>query len=261
MINLDQRPEKFAKSMEQLAPYGIYPYRFSAVNGWELTLQAINDVGVRFEAWMPRDLIATTYLLDGQGEPYHEVMHDPERSYFCHCMARGTIGIFLSHLSVLQDAYDSGYETIWVMEDDIYVCRNPNEISNTIANLDALRGKNGWDILFTDRDIRDRNKKYVPCAGYARRPNFTPDNYARALEKQEIGLGLRTIGSRYGAHSMIVRRSGIKKILDFVYKYNIFLPYDMEWQNVPNLQMFTVLTDIVTNLHDAISDNGTPVRK
>lgn len=261
MINLDQRPEKFEKSTKQLAPYGIYPYRFSAVNGWDLTLQTINDVGVKFRSWMPRDLMATTYLLDGNGNPYHEIMHDPEHSYFCHCMSKGAIGICLSHLSVLQDAYDSGYETIWVMEDDIYVCRNPHEISDTIARLDMLRGKNGWDILFTDRDIRDRNGKYIPCAGYARRPNFTPDNYARAAENQKIGLGLRLIGSRYGAHSMIIRRSGMKKILDFSYKYNLFLPYDMEWQNIPNLQMFTVLNDIVTNLHDALSDNGAPFYK
>ncbi len=261
MINLDQRPEKFAKSLNQLMPYGIYPYRFSAVNGWELNLQEINDVGVRFESWMPRDLMATTYLLDGQGEPVHEIMHDSKRAYFCHTMAKGAIGICLSHLSVLQDAYDAGYATIWVMEDDIYVCRNPNEISDAIARLDRLKGENEWDILFTDRDIHARNGEYVVCMSYARRPNFTPDDYARAGVKEDIGLGLRAIGARYGAHSMIVRRSGIKKILDFIYKYSIYLPYDMEWQNIPDLKMFTVLEDVVTNLNDALSDNGHPYYK
>jgi hypothetical protein len=34
MINLDQRPEKWKLSVDQLAPYGITPCRFSAVNGW-----------------------------------------------------------------------------------------------------------------------------------------------------------------------------------------------------------------------------------
>src|SRR5437868_12063325 len=38
MINLDERPEKFEKSVQQLHPFGIYPYRFSAVNGWELSM-------------------------------------------------------------------------------------------------------------------------------------------------------------------------------------------------------------------------------
>lgn len=30
----------------------------------------------------------------------------------------------LSHLSVLKDALDSGYETIWVMEDDIHIIQD-----------------------------------------------------------------------------------------------------------------------------------------
>jgi len=44
MINLDERPEKWQMSIAQLASYGIIPYRFSAVNGWELSLEDINDV-------------------------------------------------------------------------------------------------------------------------------------------------------------------------------------------------------------------------
>lgn len=44
MINLDQRPEKFALSMSYLEKYKINPYRFSAVNGWELSKQDILDV-------------------------------------------------------------------------------------------------------------------------------------------------------------------------------------------------------------------------
>src|SRR5438445_11681514 len=48
MLNLDQRPEKFEKCRLALEPYGIAPYRFSAVNGWTLPLEVINSVGVRF---------------------------------------------------------------------------------------------------------------------------------------------------------------------------------------------------------------------
>ena len=114
MINLDQRPEKFERCIQQLHPYGVYPYRFSAVNGWELTLEAIQDVGVKFSADMNGGFLATSYLEEDLA-PFHEVIQTIGRTYFCHCMARGTIGIALSHLSVLQDALDSGYETIWVM--------------------------------------------------------------------------------------------------------------------------------------------------
>lgn len=258
MINLDQRPQKFKQSVDQLIQYNIFPYRFSAVNGWELSLQTIHELGIKFEPWMPHDLLATAFLNHPPFEWQHGYMTNPELTYFCHHMTRGAIGIYLSHLSVLQDAYDSGYETIWVMEDDIQVCKNPNSISDVIRQLDCVAGKKGWDILFTDRDTRDHFGNYVICDSYARRPNFTPLDQNYPKMKKEVGDNLRQIGSRYGAYSMIIRRSGIKKILDFAFKYKIFLPYDMDWQNIPDLKMFTVLNDIVSTLPKALSDNAKP---
>ena len=87
-------------------------------------------------------------------------------------MSRGEIGIALSHLSVLQDAYDSGYETIWVMEDDIKIVSDPNMLSELIGELDVLLGKGNWDILFTDQDIRNAKAKYFPSNSTDKRLNF-----------------------------------------------------------------------------------------
>ncbi len=154
IINLDQRPEKFEKCIAQLYPYGIYPYRFSAVNGWELSIETINDLGVKFEPGMQGDFMGTSYLPRSNFKPHHEKIQNYNQTYFCHCMSRGAIGIVLSHLSILQDAYDSGYETIWVMEDDIEVIRDPHELSDLIERLDRKVGEDNWDILFTDRDTR-----------------------------------------------------------------------------------------------------------
>src|SRR5258708_26064590 len=67
-INLDERPEKFALCTNQLHPYGIYPYRFSAVNGWKLPMSVINSVGTKYDASMPKDLWGTSYHL-GDGNP------------------------------------------------------------------------------------------------------------------------------------------------------------------------------------------------
>ncbi|PCI91143.1 hypothetical protein COB11_08655, partial [Candidatus Aerophobetes bacterium] len=52
MINLDKRPEKFELSKKQLDKYGITPYRFSAVNGWELPIEAIHAVGLKYQPGM-----------------------------------------------------------------------------------------------------------------------------------------------------------------------------------------------------------------
>lgn len=258
IINLDQRPEKFARCAKQLYLWGINPYRFSAVNGWELSLETVNDIGVRLEPWMTREKWGTFYPIGGDRQPNHEPVWEAGKTYFSHCMSLGAIGIDLSHLSVLQDALDSGYETIWVMEDDIQVVRDPRILSTVIEKLDAEVGKDNWDILFTDKDIRDVNGNYIPVYFAGRRPdylNFTKENNYSL--KNPVGEFIK-IGARSGAHSMIIRRSGIQKLLRFFNAHQIFFPYDMEYILPRGINLYTVAHDIVSNLPKALSDNGGP---
>jgi GR25 family glycosyltransferase involved in LPS biosynthesis len=263
LINLDKRPDRLEDSLDRLIPFGIHPYRFSAVNGWEMSIDAINDVGLKYQPWMKSWIMGTYYYLDENGDIQyaHEIIHDPAKTYFAHCVAKGPIAIALSHLSILQDAYDSGYETIWVMEDDIEIMRDPNCLSELIDKLDALVGKEGWDVLFTDRDIRKQNGEYNPCYWHADRPNFTPWNTAIFAQRTTVSPDFQKVGARWGAHSMILRRSGIEKILDFIKVYRIFFPYDMDYifpsDINSDIQLYTVLHDVVSNQVDSVSDNGT----
>jgi len=256
VINLDQRPEKFSRCVQQLSLYGIEPYRFSAVNGWELTLETINDVGVRFEPWMSMEKWGTFY--DGKVEQ-HEIVHEIGRNYFCHCMSRGAVGIALSHLSILQDAYDSGYERIWVMEDDIDIVRDPHSLSDLIDQLDMLVGKGEWDVLFTDPDTKNDRGAYVPCLSFAWRPNYTPPNPEYFSQRKDVSSDFRRVGARFGAYSMIVQRSGMKKILDFIKQYKIFLPYDMDFSLPKDIRLYTLCYDVVSTQPNAPSDNGLPM--
>ncbi len=256
VINLDQRPEKFARCEHQLALYGITPYRFSAVNGWELSLETINDVGIRFQPWMSMEKWGTYY--EGDFEPKHEPVHVFGRNYFCHCMSRGAVGIALSHLSVLQDAYDSNYQAIWVMEDDIDVVQNPHLLSDLMDELDELVGKEGWDVLFTDPDTKNSRGEYVPSFGFAWKPNYHPANPEQFSQRYDVSGNLKRIGSRFGAYSMIIRRSGIKKILDFLKQYRIFLPYDIEYVFPPDIRLYSARRDIISTIITAPSDNGAP---
>lgn len=260
MINLDKRPDRFADCCKRLHPYSIFPYRFSAVNGWELPIEIINDVGLKYEPWMNSGLMGTYYYLDEENkiQHAHETIHAEGRTYFGHCVARGPIAIVLSHLSVLQDAYDSGYETIWVMEDDIEVMKDPRIIPELIDKIDSIVGSSGWDILFTDRDQRKKNGQYNPCYWSARRPNFTPANEEKFAERKVISSDFQKIGARWGAHSMIIRRSGMQKLLDFFKIYRIFLPYDMDFIFPEDIKMFSVLEDVISNQIDSISDNAAP---
>ena len=226
MINLDQRPEKWHRSLEQLLTFHIAPYRFSAVNGWELSLETLHDVGLKYSPEMHGGFMGTSYPSNGNGEPSHELIRNYGQTYFCHCLSRGAIGINLSHLSILKDALDSGYETIWVMEDDIEILENPHLLSEMVEKLDQCVGANNWDILFTDQDIRDKEKNYKPCFWTARRPDF--GNSTQQLNdyslRRDVSEDFRQIGARWGAHSMIVRKSGMEKILQFFFRPSDLFP-------------------------------------
>jgi GR25 family glycosyltransferase involved in LPS biosynthesis len=261
MINLDRRPEKFARSAKLLGNYGIYPYRFSAVNGWELSLEAINDVGVKYRPGMT-SLFATSYPLEAEGAASNGFMQEGARAYFGHSIAKGTIGIYLSHLSILKDAWDSGYETIWIMEDDVEILKNPHSLSTLIHQLDALVGRQNWDVLFTDPNTKGANGKYVPAYGAGKRPDMDCSREARYSKQYttetQISPDFRKISARFGAYSMIIRRSGIKKILDFSLRHHIFLPYDMEYYLPQGIQLYSLTYDVVSTLAGAPSDNGKP---
>lgn len=259
VINLDQRPEKFSHTLDELAPFGIIPYRFSAINGWEMSVEDINEVGIKYETWMKKNLLANYYSFEDD-QYHHEIMQMEGRTYFAHGMSKGAIAIVLSHLSILKDAYDSGYETIWVMEDDIDVIKDPHLISNYIEKLDQLIGRKNWDFLFTDKDTKDQKGDYVPCWACAEKPNFNPIDPYKFLERIDISPDFRKIGARYGAYSMIVSRSGMKKMLDFL-KDGVFLPYDIEYAMPNNINMYNIREDIVSTLPNAPTDNGFPYYK
>src|SRR4029079_4063022 len=112
----------------------------------------------------------------------------------------------------------------------IEVVQDPNMLTQYINELDSLVGKNKWDVLFTDPDTKDRNGNYLPCkGGYARRTNFSPKNPNRLKVRENISAHFTKLCVRHDSYFMIIRRSGIKKILNFLKTYRIFLPYDMEY--------------------------------
>lgn len=262
MINLDERPEKFAKAAGFLEAQGIHPYRFSAVNGWKLPMETINDVGLKYRPGM-MPLKATFYPMEGGGKPRYEFMREFGKTYFCHNMALGSIGCALSHISVLKDAWDSGYERIWVMEDDIEVLGNLSTLPKLLEKLDALVGKENWDVLFTDQNYRLSENQYLIARGASERPDMDCSLEERNSEKytidRQISFEFRKIGARFATHSMIIQRSGIKKLLEFSLEHKIFLAYDLENYLPLGIQRYALTYDLVTNALGAISDNAVPM--
>jgi hypothetical protein len=55
---------------------------------------------------------------------------------------------------------------------------------------------------------------------------------------------------------MIIRRSGMEKILNFIKKNHLFFPIDMKYILPNQIRLFTVIKDVVSNMPGALSDNG-----
>ena len=257
MINLDERPEKYERSLNALAPYGIYPFRFSAVNGWKLSFEAIDALGVQYQRGNPPGPIASVFRhIDGKEIASFEVMQEEGVTYYCHSMSRGAIGCILSHLSVLQDAYDAGFNTIWVMEDDIRVVSNPLQLCSLIKTLDDQVPD--WDVLFTDEETKGADGNKVYCGGIRPRPNFSYQPLSYYWQRSYVNQDIIKLGLRFGSYSMIVRRSGMKKILDYFKTYKLFFPYDMEYFFPEGIKLYGCTQDIVTTIAGGISDNGNP---
>jgi len=259
VINLDHRPQRWESTVEQLAPYGIIPYRFSAVNGKELPIEVIWDLAVKFQHGMRAGGIGTVFRLD-RGKEYlsYELIEEEGVPYLEHYRGRGMIGCLLSHLSVLYDAYCSGYQVIWVCEDDIEVVRDPTVLSNYIDDLDRLLGREHWDILFTFREYRGPQGQYLIPHGGNYRPNLEKRPQEEFDIDSPISPDLRQIGPRFGTHSMILSQGGIKKILDFYQAYGVFMPYDLDLVLIPGIKMYSVMEDVVVNQFDSGSDIGSP---
>ncbi|HEY2809973.1 MAG TPA: glycosyltransferase family 25 protein [Rhabdochlamydiaceae bacterium] len=255
MINLDHRKEKYQSTVQALTRYNIHPYRFSAINGWNLSFEAIDDLGIVFQPGMPEGPIATVYRHVGDKEYQScEIMKEPGVTYYSHSLSRGAIGCIMSHLSILQDAFDAGYETIWIIEDDIYVASDPRELSFLISSLNHLAPD--WDVFFTDTEIKGADGNPVPCTMIRPRPllNLQPLDYY--LKRTHITRDIIKIRMRFGSHSMVVHRTGMKKILDFYKTYKIYFPYDIDYFFIPEINLYNCTRDIVTNIPGWLSDNA-----
>ncbi len=258
LINLDQRTERWENCVNQLLPYGIFPQRVSGIYGWTIPVHVLNDISLKFELGMATGNEPVMYFPpEGNGSPQFIYLTslDIGKSVFSGWTVKGTIGCSLTHLSILKDAYESGYNTIWILEDDIVILEDPHQLSGLITELDALLGDNQWDVLYTDYDrlVIDPSKNVITQFSMYWRPDMPFLDVEFLAEYQHLNEKFTKIGARMRAHSMIYRRCGIKKILDFYEEHNNFLPYDTELCLVPNIQTYVLRKDIVS-VHETNSD-------
>lgn len=260
LINLDKRPQRLKQSLDQLAPYQIKPHRMSAVDGWTLSQDAFDDIAMRIEPGMEYDQPVQVGFRPGNF-PATAFTKALEGKCCLHSQApAGGIGCTLSHLSIFHDAYEAGYETIWVVEDDFTINGDPHDLALFIDRLDTLVGKNGWDLLYTDDD-----SYYTPQNVYANcgsqfwlRPGVRMTS--RLIQRTPIGEDFFKIGGRTQTHSYLARRDGMKKVLDSAKKNHVFFPIDTEFACVEGLNIYNMKYDLIHGRDRVYSDTYCRIR-
>lgn len=253
LINLDKRPDRLANMIRQFARFKILPHRFPAIHGWDLSQKVFEDIGFKVRPTTSFDRPVHFSPVPGGAVPYLITASSFGKTCVHHTMAAGALGVYLSHLSILFDAYNSQYQTIWVLEDDVTVEKDPHILADCIDQLDELTNC-AWDILYTDNDdcFNSSNVMAHMGGGKMGRPGIPMTD--ALLEHQPVGANFIKIGGRCQAHSMIIRRGGIKKILDFIFSSGIFRPYDTDIPYVPGLIFYNSLDDIVHGRDRTFSD-------
>jgi GR25 family glycosyltransferase involved in LPS biosynthesis len=252
LINLDKRPEKLENCRQQLALYDIHPHRFPAIYGWDLSQDAFDDIAMEILPGMTFDRPVHFRPVAGGVRGY--LMNPAVIGRHCvhHTMAAGALGCALSHLSILVDALRSGYQTIWILEDDITVKENPVVLADLIDQLH--HSAKDWDVLYTDNDdhfVSETVRTHMGGGNWGR-PGIpmTSD----LVKYCAVGSEFYQIGGRTQTHSMIIRRSGVEKILGYLLTEGIFRPYDLELAFIPGLKIYNLARDVVHGRDRTLSD-------
>ena len=222
-INLKERTEKWKQMKRKLAPLKLHYRKIDAVNGWNLS------------NWETKKVTGGLHKYDK-------------------CMNKGRVGCSLSHISIWYNALMRGLSPVWILEDDVNFLDQPQRLTNYLNKLESLDPE--WDVLYTDKDTLDWDSLPVK----ATTPKFnhptviTKDgNYYH--QRSSLGEDFERVFLRWGAYSYIVSRKGLKKILDYHFKWGVWTAVDTSIHLVPGLRQYALKKALVTcDRENAISD-------
>lgn len=214
VINLDFRTDKWQRLAAIFDQKRLRANRMSAVVGRELTQEMKADMS----------------------GPYPVNLHG------------GEIGCLLSHISVLKDAYERGFNLIWVCEDDIEFLEDESIIPEFLTDLSKIDPK--WDIFYTDTNCRRPSDGYYAPWMTNPRPDQKIPSFAYFNTRTPVGHDLQRIRTRFGTTSMIITRGGMQKILDYFTHVYLWCPIDWDLHYIPGIREYAPTRDVITNFRD-----------
>ena len=206
VINLNRRPDKWARVEKLFQEQKLYVNRFPAIDGWQqLTDEAVRSLVGNYQS----------------------------------SLNKGELGCLLSHVSILKEAYARGYSTIWIMEDDVEFVDDVQLIPKFLSALFSMDPD--WDVFYTDTDgtypslsiaFRPDDLDHYPLEYY--------------LKREVVGKGIMRTRQRFGAYSLLLSRKGIEKMLDYFTHVYLYEPIDIDMHYIPGIRQYSVIKDVVS---------------
>lgn len=233
VLNLAERKSKWETTCVQLKNYPITFNRFIGINGWNISENQLKIF------WQEQGYTPQTYPL-----------------------VAGKIGCILSHLSIIQDGYDRGFNAIWILQDDIEVLGDLTKIDTYIQEMNQLDPD--WGLLFTDLDMRQYfdPTKLLRVLSLGPRGDSAKYSLDWFLNRNNINDTFQEIRLRSGFHSVVISRKGMKLILDYFKNTQLLEPFDIEIHFIPELRKYGLRKSLVSNscswcISDVERDNFT----
>lgn len=210
IVNLDTRPEKWQRMKAIVEEQGLYVNRVSGIKGWEIPKEVQEE-------------LAGNYVRR---------------------LRSGQVGCLLSHLSVMKDAYERGFNRIWLLEDDVEFKEDIRQIPLLLAKLTEIDPE--WDVFYTDIDSKVSSGERAPSLT----SDFRPDRQYHPLDYYTnrflVERDIMKIGQRFGTYSMFISGKGLKKILDYFTHIYLWTSIDVDMHYVPDIREYSAVRDIVT---------------
>ncbi len=150
------------------------------------------------------------------------------------------IAQILSHLHAYKHCIVNNIPFALMLEKDAFIYSDPSCLYTHMEELEKTDPN--WDILFTDVHY------HLPKDGSLAAPQLNING--RILPTHaKLSENISRVNCRYGTVSFLISLSGMKKILNFYSNYWLDLPYDQALFKIPNLKIFSVNQDIITNVH------------
>lgn len=217
VINLNSRPDKWERTSKLFAENDLRINRVQATDGWRLD---------------------------------HEVMEELSGPYPVRLQAR-EYGRLLSYLRAMKDAFERGFECIWICEDTVEFFDDVQKISSLIDQLSAFDPN--WHVFYPDVGPRYQEGERVfrqLSVPYDPRPDEELESEEYYAKKFRVSDDIMKIRGRAPFNSLLISKRGIQKILHYFAHVFLWSPIDVNLHTIPNMRQYAVKTDIVSRWVD-----------